>query len=378
MIIPTGTDAPLYHYPIATVGVIAVNVVAFVCEFAGYFEAEPYILAFGNGYHPSQWITSLFLHQGIVHLLGNMVFLLIFGLIVEGKIGWWKFFGVYLLLGAVESFSSQTLMLLSEGGGALGASGAIMGILAVAVIWAPTNNINFIWIIYYRSYEFEVNLLSVGFFYFGIDLLFLALNRFEMGSELLHLLGVLPGLVLGIVFVRRNWVDCEGYDIFSRSLGEDWWEDLKGGNWRPPPTETSTEMEERLAGMREQVRTCLQAARTKEAIDLFLKVRVADGKAHWTEQELLTIVQQLRSQGQMDECVPFLKEYLQRFQARAIEVRMLLAEHSLQSERPSEAMQLLEPILNVPLASQLHQRREGIIQQAKLLSKDVLEIRMED
>jgi membrane associated rhomboid family serine protease len=379
ILIPTGTDAPLYHYPISTIGLVAINVFAYALGVAGYFLPEQYILSFGDGFHPTQWVTSVFLHQGIFHLLSNMTFLLAFGLIVEGKIGWWKFLGLYLLLGIIESFGSQTLMFFSEGGGALGASGAIMGILAVGVIWAPNNNITFGFIFYFSLYQFEVSLLSVGFFFFASNLLVLTFNQFQMSSELLHLLGLLPGLVIGIVFIRFKWVDCEGCDILSQNFGGGWLDEvLSGASWKGPPQETDGDVEERLKQMREEVRDFLKSGQTKEANDLFLKICVEDNQAKWSEDEILTIVQQFRSQGQVDECIPFLKEYLTRFQSRAVEVRLLLAEHSLHCERPSEALITLKPILNIPLAQPLHLRREAIIKKANELASDVLEIRHDD
>jgi L-lactate permease len=41
-----------------------------------------------------------------------------------------------------------------------------------------------------------------------------------MGSALLHLQGAAVGLVLGTVMLKMNWVDCEGWDFFSKSLGK--------------------------------------------------------------------------------------------------------------------------------------------------------------
>lgn len=50
------------------------------------------LLSWGDGYHPLQWVTSIFDHLGIVHLAFNLIALSCFGLIGEGKIGWWRFF----------------------------------------------------------------------------------------------------------------------------------------------------------------------------------------------------------------------------------------------------------------------------------------------
>src|SRR5437879_9699033 len=99
MIIPWNTDAPIYHFPWATLGLIGVNtaVLGVLIASAPDIEwIEPYLLTYGDGLHPVQWVTSAFIHAGIGHLVGNMIFLWAFGLVVEGKLGWWRFLLVYL------------------------------------------------------------------------------------------------------------------------------------------------------------------------------------------------------------------------------------------------------------------------------------------
>ena len=98
MILPIGTDAPIYHRPIATVGLIVANVIAFGYSMTNFEEADwlRWMLLTGDGLHPLQWVTHGFLHANIFHLAGNMVFLWAFGLIVEGKLGALAFLGLYL------------------------------------------------------------------------------------------------------------------------------------------------------------------------------------------------------------------------------------------------------------------------------------------
>ena len=50
----------------------------------------------GDGIHPLQWLTNIFLHAGFFHLVGNMIFLWTFGFVVEGKLGWLPFTALYL------------------------------------------------------------------------------------------------------------------------------------------------------------------------------------------------------------------------------------------------------------------------------------------
>src|SRR5947208_1720658 len=100
MLIPYTTDASLRYFPWATIGLIAVNAVVFFATGMGDAAGiVAYGVEYGNGLHPLQWITSIFMHVHFAHLIGNMLFLWVFGMIVEGKLGWWKFLAVYLSLG---------------------------------------------------------------------------------------------------------------------------------------------------------------------------------------------------------------------------------------------------------------------------------------
>lgn len=88
MLIPLRTDAPLYHGPWATIALIVINVVVQIWATATRYEhVDPYLVEYGV-INPLQWFTSIFLHLGWMHLIGNMVFLWVFGQVVEGKIGW--------------------------------------------------------------------------------------------------------------------------------------------------------------------------------------------------------------------------------------------------------------------------------------------------
>jgi membrane associated rhomboid family serine protease len=104
MILPVSCDAILYHWPYATVGLIAANVLAFIVMVMGVFDPlNGWVLMYGEGLHPGQWLLSLFVHDGLGHLLGNMFFLWVFGMVTEGKLGWWRFLACYFLIGVSQS-----------------------------------------------------------------------------------------------------------------------------------------------------------------------------------------------------------------------------------------------------------------------------------
>ena len=123
MIIPWKTDAPIYHWPFATVGLIAANVLAFLGlrQSAGPEALTPWILALRRRAASAAMAdSSIFAHAGFMHLIGNMIFLWAYGIIVEGKLGWWRFLAVYLSIGVAHSALEQVVMLRADGGRSLG------------------------------------------------------------------------------------------------------------------------------------------------------------------------------------------------------------------------------------------------------------------
>lgn len=80
-------------------------------------------------------LGAAFLHGSAVHLIGNMLFLLALGLLVEGALGPGRFLAVYLL-GALASSAASLLWRWGEAGGGLGASGAVAALMGVfCVVW---------------------------------------------------------------------------------------------------------------------------------------------------------------------------------------------------------------------------------------------------
>lgn len=77
---------------------------------------------------PWRMLSSAFLHGGLDHLIGNMIFLGALGLLVEGALGGWRFAAVYLL-GALGSSAVSLWWRWGESGGGLGASGAIAALM---------------------------------------------------------------------------------------------------------------------------------------------------------------------------------------------------------------------------------------------------------
>jgi membrane associated rhomboid family serine protease len=94
-------------------------------------------------------LSSMFMHGGIVHLLGNMLYLWIFGDNVEHRFGWRAFLVFYLMSGLAAS-TAQILLDPQSVIPSLGASGAISGVLGAYMVLFPRNRVYavfFFWIV---------------------------------------------------------------------------------------------------------------------------------------------------------------------------------------------------------------------------------------
>jgi membrane associated rhomboid family serine protease len=245
--IPYSTDAPLYHWPIATVSVIVLNTLLWIAtplemvvphldslqsldslvyeteDESIELEDPPTILSLEyDGIKPWQWLTSNFMHANFFHLLFNMISLWAFGLVVEGKVGHLVFLALYLGIGVLQSGAEQIIMSLTLGEGfSLGASAAIFGLLGIAIIWAPQNEFDILMIFGFRIFVFEMPIMYFGFVQFAVETVHAVMGQLQVSSAVLHLMGFALGIGLGFVWLLRGWVDCESWDIITVLKGHE-------------------------------------------------------------------------------------------------------------------------------------------------------------
>jgi membrane associated rhomboid family serine protease len=123
--------------PVATIGLIVVNVIVFLLERGG--QANTWVFREGAltgiGVHDGQWWrvgTSVFLHANILHILFNMYALWLLGGAFERYVGTLRFLAVYVVSGI--SGSAGALLLTNEFTATVGASGAIFGLMGAMLL----------------------------------------------------------------------------------------------------------------------------------------------------------------------------------------------------------------------------------------------------
>lgn len=380
MFLPYNTDAPIYYFPFGAIALIVINVLVFVGVWTDAIDASPYVLDFGDGLHPVQWITSDFLHVDIMHLLGNMLFLWTFGLVVEGKLGWFRFVPLYLIICALESAADQLLMLGADGGFALGASGAITALMTISLVWAPYNNIEVAYLIVIRPGFFEVSIISVCAWNIGWDIFFAYLSGFAIGTPMLHLIGAAVGLPIGLGMLMLNMVDCEGWDIrrvWREFVGADSDEKpLTPAKSKNTPTAkiapsapAPSVASQQLGPAKESLQRMLQSGEAAGALALHMKMKALLGDA-WqpTEGELLTLIKLSHDRKAFGESIPVMVEYLKRFPEKSIRVRLRLAQILVQNEqRGAKALDVLAKVPRDGLPDELRKMRDKLEQMAQAL-----------
>jgi membrane associated rhomboid family serine protease len=150
-------------------------------------------------------ITSMFLHGGWMHLIGNMMYLYIFGDNIEDKLGKAKFLVFYLITGIIAALT-QALLDPSSTIPVIGASGAIAGILGGYLVMYPKANIKvFFWfIIFFKVFRIRAFIVLVGW----ILIQFFSFSGEELNSGGVaygaHIGGFVSGAILIKFFYRKQ------------------------------------------------------------------------------------------------------------------------------------------------------------------------------
>jgi membrane associated rhomboid family serine protease len=156
--------------------------------------------------------TSMFLHGGILHIAGNMLYLWIFGNNVEDAMGHWRFALFYLACGVAAALALAFVDPASRVP-IIGASGAISGVLAAYVILFPRARITVIVPLGIIFYPFALSAFWVVSFWFVMQLVSAALsNAHQPGvAWWAHVGGFAAGALLTALF-RSG-----GFALFGRA-----------------------------------------------------------------------------------------------------------------------------------------------------------------
>jgi membrane associated rhomboid family serine protease len=403
MIIPWGTDAPIYHRPIATIGIIVVNILVLVLLPAD--QRENWALVLGDGIRPLQWVTNLFIHTGYFQLAGNLIFLWTFGLVVEGKLGWWAFLLVYLGIGTGESAGMQLLVHSDPAVHMLGSTGVVFGLLAICLVWAPMNEVVCIIWLRFTPAVFDLSILWFAAGYIALDVLSSSLTGALMASVLDrstgailavvldHTSGAVLGSVLGVALLKLKWVDCENWDLFavlegrkgqsksaakkarSRAVLVSAEYRRKNEPKRKPKARKGeaqvTSVEDARAVALRTMRLHLELGEVEAALAVYTKSTRALAGWQPAEPDWLDLIKAVLDQNAWADAVSVMRDYVERAPQPSSRVRLKLAQVLIQKlARPLQGLRVLDQVPPASLPESLEATRRKLVQEAEHMREE--------
>ena len=221
--IPLRDDNPTSTLPVLTVALIAANVLVFFYQISlGPEASEELVYQFGaipaavtgSRALPAALavippifsvFTSMFLHGGWIHLIGNMLYLWIFGNNIEDAMGHIRYLVFYLLCGVAASFShilSDAQSLIPS----IGASGAISGVLGAYLLLYPRAKVLVLVPLGFFTQLMHIPASLVLGLWFLLQLLSSAMSGGQGGGVAwwAHIGGFIAGVLLVALFKKRN------------------------------------------------------------------------------------------------------------------------------------------------------------------------------
>lgn len=234
MLIPYQVDVPMQRWPIANWVLIGVTCILSIALFpalsdwgagrsrvmhthidhnTGDIIYEPtgsdattidYFLLQPNNFHAPQLLGAAFIHIGIGHLVGNMIFLWVFGNAINAKLGHIRYILFYLLAAIVVNL---VYLILGPSMPCLGASGAIMAVVGAFLVVYPLNEISCFTFLIYRPVTFSLSSYWIILLYIAFDIWGLASSSSGGVAYISHVTGFLFGAAAMAAAIRWNQVE---------------------------------------------------------------------------------------------------------------------------------------------------------------------------
>jgi membrane associated rhomboid family serine protease len=202
--IPYAVDVPMDRRPVLNWLLVGSIIAAFVCQFYVAHEetVNAYVL---DGWTLNGLFGHMWLHGGFLHVAGNLLFLWVFGNAVCSKVNNLLYLPVYIFVGIMAALTHMII----DGDPAIGASGAINGIVGMYLVFFPTNDIDcaFGGVIMMRPFgkTFSVSGYWIILMYLVFDIIGVILGGQGVGYWA-HLGGFAAGVVLALLLLKLKMV----------------------------------------------------------------------------------------------------------------------------------------------------------------------------
>jgi membrane associated rhomboid family serine protease len=217
--LPIRDNLPTRRFAWVTAVLVAANVLVFMAELLWMAEGTLDQAIYTMGVVPYEvthvfsfpvavsFVTSMFLHGGLMHIAGNMLYLWIFGNNVEDAMGRLRFLLFYLFSGFAAT-GAQVFMQPDARVPTIGASGAIAGVLGAYILMFPRARVDTVLLLWRFIRIVQLPALVVLGFWFLLQL-FNGLLSFGLAASggvawFAHIGGFIAGMILGRLLRRRE------------------------------------------------------------------------------------------------------------------------------------------------------------------------------
>ena len=373
LLLPIRTNVWPRRTPYANYVLIIVNVLIFLMTWGPHSEflagrpavvpihhwAQQYMLV------PAEWswwqfVSYAFLHGGLMHIVGNMFFLYLFGSSVNDKLGhvWYVCF---YMAGAVFSGIGHTLANTGSTMPTLGASGAVAAVTGAYLALFPQTLITvFYWFFFVGTVEVPA-LYFIGFKMILIDNVIVRYTPYVAYDA--HLAGYAFGIAAGIGLLATGLVSSSSFDLWAmvrrwnrrrqyRAAVGNGFDPFAGQSERKQvevrevkKTAAQLQKEAETAELRDQINRRITERNPGSAADLYLGLMNLDSQQILPRQTLLDIANQLASDNRPTESAQAYEQYLAHYgnyqYSEQVEL-MLGILYSRYLHKPAEAIKHLQ------------------------------------
>ncbi len=330
MFIPIGTDNPLRKKPTVNHILIALNFIIFLSTYAPTQQGTILREGFERfELHPMmpqlfQFITYAFLHASWMHIIGNMLFLYIFGNSVNDKLGHVGYTLLYLG-GAVFSGIGHAMVSSNP---VLGASGAVAAITGAYMVLFPKTYVHVLYVIFF------IGSIEVPAIYFILFKLIIWDNVFptiyETGSNIAytaHLAGYLFGIVIPMGMLAFRLLPHSHYDLWAlvqrwrkrteyKSMVNKGYNPFGNGMGKKQVNSRVSDVQEEspeIQQLREKISDAIYQADLDSATNYYLDMMEIDSRQILPQQNQLDIANKLMQTAQYEHAAKAYEDFLGHF-----------------------------------------------------------------
>jgi membrane associated rhomboid family serine protease len=323
MLFPIRTDSPLRSTPYMNWAIVAANMVVFVVQAAVPGFDDRFALYAHDPWWPA-FVTYAFLHGGVAHLLGNMLFLYIFGNNVNDKLGHLAYLAFYLA-GAV--FGGVGFVTLSGGQNAVvGASGAVAAVTGAYLVLFPRATITLVYFFFIIG-TFEASSFWLIALFFVKDLVGLGPGLSEVAYAA-HVAGTVYGFAICLALLGAQLLPRDQFDVLAmvrqwnrrrqyRDLVNKGFDPFGYGSPRAPgragPTGPVDATEARISELRSAVSDAVARHDMDKAVQRFTELRAIDRRQVVSRQAQLDVANHLASLQRYAEAAEAYEAFLQTY-----------------------------------------------------------------